>query len=298
MAKILLAEDNELNRDMLSRRLERKGYQVVSAADGKEAVARARSAVDLILMDMNMPVMNGWEASRLLKADPATRPIPIIALTAHAMVGDREKALEAGCDDYEMKPVDLPRLVGKIEALLAKERPAPAKQGHELLVVDDNEMNRDMLSRRLERQDYRITLARSGHEALDWIRRQAFDLVLLDVMMPEMNGLEVLSILRASYSLLDLPVIIVTAKDQSEDLVAALQMGANDYVTKPLNFPVVLARIQTQINLKQAHLLAKAAKPAEIAAPAAAVVRRLMAKKPERRYQQPLELLDSLDAHV
>lgn len=121
MAKILLVEDNEMNRDMLSRRLERKGFEVVMAPDGQQGVALAASEVpDLILMDMSLPVVDGWEATRRVKADDATRGIPVIALTAHAMVGDREKALNAGCDDYDTKPVDFPRLLGKIEHLLQR----------------------------------------------------------------------------------------------------------------------------------------------------------------------------------
>jgi len=120
MPRILLVEDNEMNRDMLSRRLERRGYQVVLAMDGRDGVERAESeAPDLVLMDMSLPVLDGWEATRLLKAAPATRAIPVIALTAHAMSSDRARALEAGCDDYDTKPIDLPRLLGKIEALLA-----------------------------------------------------------------------------------------------------------------------------------------------------------------------------------
>ena len=119
MAKILLVEDNEMNRDMLSRRLQRRGHDVVCAADGGEGVELAgRELPDLILMDMSLPGIDGWEASRQLKADPATSGIPIIALTAHAMSNDRERALEAGCDDYDTKPVELPRLLGKIDALL------------------------------------------------------------------------------------------------------------------------------------------------------------------------------------
>ena len=118
MAKILLVEDNEMNRDMLSRRLQRRGYEVVMAVEGGQAVAMAQSeAPDLILMDMSLPVLDGWEATRQIKA-AATKPIPIIALTAHAMSGDREKAMEAGCDDYDTKPIELPRLLGKMEALL------------------------------------------------------------------------------------------------------------------------------------------------------------------------------------
>jgi two-component system, cell cycle response regulator DivK len=122
MAKILLVEDNEMNRDMLSRRLERKGFQVVMAVDGQQGVNLAASEIpDLILMDMDLPIIDGWEATRRVKAGENTRGIPVIALTAHAMVGDRDKAIAAGCDDYDTKPVDFPRLLGKIETLLGGE---------------------------------------------------------------------------------------------------------------------------------------------------------------------------------
>ncbi|HEX6595662.1 MAG TPA: response regulator [Acidimicrobiales bacterium] len=120
MATILLVEDNELNRDMLRRRLQRKGYDVVIAVDGAEGVSTARSvAPSIILLDMSLPVLDGWEVARRLKAGEDTRSIPIIALTAHAMAGDRERAVEAGCDDYDTKPIDLSRLLGKVEALLS-----------------------------------------------------------------------------------------------------------------------------------------------------------------------------------
>jgi CheY-like chemotaxis protein len=124
MAKILLVEDNELNRDMLSRRLQRKGYAVVCALDGQEGLAKARSEKpDLILMDMSLPVLNGWEATQQLKSDVATRAIPVIALTAHAMAEDERKAREAGCDDYDTKPVELERLLGKVQKLLGAAAP-------------------------------------------------------------------------------------------------------------------------------------------------------------------------------
>ena len=119
MARILLVEDQEMNRDMLSRRLKKRGYEVSIAVDGAEGVEKARSeSPDLILMDMSLPVMDGWEATRTLKADEATRAIPVVALTAHAMSTDREKALAAGCDAYETKPVELPRLIETMEKLL------------------------------------------------------------------------------------------------------------------------------------------------------------------------------------
>ncbi len=121
MIRILLVEDNEMNRDMLSRRLSRKGYEVVIAVDGGEAIRQATDqAPALILMDMSLPVIDGWEATRRLKADAATAVIPVIGLTAHAMEGDRQKCLEAGCDDYDTKPVDLPRLLEKMVAQLQR----------------------------------------------------------------------------------------------------------------------------------------------------------------------------------
>jgi CheY-like chemotaxis protein len=119
MAKILIVEDNEMNRDMLSRRLERRGFTVVMAVDGRQGVASARTEKpDLVLMDMSLPVMDGWTATREIKADPELAVIPVIALTAHAMDGDREKAMAAGCDDYDTKPIELPRLLEKIQRFL------------------------------------------------------------------------------------------------------------------------------------------------------------------------------------
>ncbi len=121
MTKVLLVEDNEMNRDMLSRRLERRGYDVVLAEDGDQGLQRAaETRPDLILLDMSLPGVDGWEVARRLKADPATAAISIIALTAHAMAGDRERALQAGCDDYDTKPIELPRLLDKMSTLLAQ----------------------------------------------------------------------------------------------------------------------------------------------------------------------------------
>ena len=133
MAKVLLVEDNEMNRDMLTRRLIRRGFEVVFAVDGKQGVDLARSEKpDIILMDMSLPVMDGWDATRCIKADAATRSVPVIGLTAHAMSGDREKAIEAGCDDYDIKPIEFDRLISKMERLLSAAkglaRPAAAKE--------------------------------------------------------------------------------------------------------------------------------------------------------------------------
>ena len=131
MPRLLLVEENEESRDGLSRHLRRKGYEVLIAVDGRQGLEVARGeAPDLILMDMSLPGLDGWEATRQLKAAPETRGIPVIALTAHAMAGDREKALEAGCDDYETKPVELPRLLAKVEALLGRQAGGGHGQGH------------------------------------------------------------------------------------------------------------------------------------------------------------------------
>ncbi len=124
MTRILLVEDNELNRDMLSRRLVKRGYEVILAVDGEQALRAAQDlAPALVLMDISLPGINGWEVTRRLKAAPQTRAIPVIALTAHAMASDRQQALAAGCDDFDTKPVELPRLLAKIEALLQAPRP-------------------------------------------------------------------------------------------------------------------------------------------------------------------------------
>ena len=123
MAKILVVEDNEMNRDMLTRRLQRRGYEVIIALDGAEGLAMAQSeSPALVLMDISLPVLDGWEATRRLKMAPETKSIPVIALTAHAMSGDRERCIEAGCDDFDTKPVEIARLVGKIEALLQRSK--------------------------------------------------------------------------------------------------------------------------------------------------------------------------------
>ena len=125
MPRILLVEDNEMNRDMLSRRLQRRGYEVLIALDSQMGIAMAEAqSPDLILMDMSLPVMDGWEATRTLKANAATRNIPVIALTAHAMSTDRDKAIEAGCNDYDTKPIELTRLLGKMEALIPSQSAA------------------------------------------------------------------------------------------------------------------------------------------------------------------------------
>jgi DNA-binding response OmpR family regulator len=285
MTKILLVEDNELNQDMLSRRLMRRGFEVVFATDGATGVSMASSEQpDLILMDMSLPVMDGWEATQSIKSNPHTASIPIIALTAHAMVGDHDRAMAAGCDDYDTKPVELARLLQKIDALLAtatqnKEIVSPPlptaplpvhipqsseTTEHRILIVDDNEMNRDMLSRRLNRAGYAVLMAEDGEAGLSLIMEQSVDLILLDIMMPGISGLDVLQQIRQSYSQVQLPIIMATAKDESDDVVKAFELGANDYVTKPIDLPVLLARIKMHLRTLQSSHPLQPASPVSV----------------------------------
>lgn len=260
MLKILLVEDNKLNREMLSRRLERKGMQVLCASDGREAIDKATEVnPDLVLMDMSLPIVDGWEATRRLKASPSTRDIPVIALTAHAMVGDREKAMAAGCDDYETKPIDLPRLFGKIQTLVKNSggTASPAS----VLIAAANESDRNLLG-----QCYRqmpgtqVTLLASPNDIANRVREQLFDLVVLEASVAGAEG--VLSQIRGTFSLLDLPLIGVVSGDRKEDVVLILKAGANDCVTKPLDPALLLARSQIWLRARQ---LFQASRPAELA---------------------------------
>ncbi|MGD1899792.1 MAG: response regulator [Phormidesmis sp.] len=442
LAKILLLEDNEINRDMLTRRLQRYGYEVTTGSNGTEAVLKAKAVTpDVILMDMSMPVMDGWEATQQLKADDEVKHIPVIALTAHAMSGDREKALAVGCDSYDTKPIDFARLVGKIEAFLPDEptpkldpsaelpsatdenierlmlrhlrhelctpinaiigyseilleevpeaqyqelyqdlrkvyeaglqllkstdailNPAQLKDhpvaqdinsfsarvrlelltplstvmgycemiledvpdkfqsdlqridaaaqlllsmtndivnlaqqqlqalsgqasvvsqlqldspashlfaqtanklirsvqasttkvtGGSILVVDDNELNCDLLSRQLERQGYRVVSVNSGAQALETLQAAAYDLVLLDIFMPDMNGLEVLGQIKQHPDWKGTPVIMISALDELHSVVHCVEMGAEDFLSKPFNPILLQAKIKACLEKKR-----------------------------------------------
>lgn len=447
MAKILLLEDNEINRDMLTRRLKRKGYDVVVGHDGSEALPKALAeSPDLILMDMSMPVMDGWEATCALKRNTQVKNIPVIALTAHAMAGDEEKAMAAGCDDYDTKPIDFSRLTSKIEALLPtvaleieellpndRSRTAKTKTDeqleklllrylrHELctpinaiigyseilidesidiaspavkqdlkrvyaagtqlleatdailnpaqlrdssvtqdiesfsskvrlelltplstvigycemlledgptelaadlgrigtaarqliemtndivslaqqqlqtisgqssllselkidnltnqlfaqtadelirsvkdstarvvegsiLVVDDNSVNSNLLSRQLERYGYTATAVNSGAQALESLAKKAYDMVLLDIFMPDMNGLEVLSCLKQNADWQSIPVIMISALDELRSVVHCIEMGAEDFLAKPFNPILLQAKINACLEKKR-----------------------------------------------
>ena len=437
MPKLLLVEDNEVNRDMLSRRLQRRGYEVIFAPDGADGVSKTlRDKPDLVLMDLNLPGMNGWEATRQLKANPQSQNIPVIALTAYAMAGDREKALAAGCDEYDTKPIDLPRLVEKIEMLLQtksqRQEPSilqdsrielvlillrqelcipmntiigysemlldelkyqrdstlfsdlqkilacgtqmlslanailnpvqleinklnlnidtfsstirlelltplsttigycemlleeanaelipdldkiniaatqllnminditnlaeqqlqaidvneldtpalmldamttplvqnPTTTIHSLseagaavaqstlLVVDDNETDGFLLKRQLERQGYTVATATNGPLALQMLKAMPYDLILLDMIVPGMNGFEMIELFKRHEDWCHIPVIVISALDELDNVVRCIEMGAEDYISKP--FKPVLLRTKIAACLQKKLLL-------------------------------------------
>ena len=266
MATILVLDGNELNRELVSLRLRRRGYEVLVAERADEGIAMVSDLLpDLVLMDTHFPGLDSFEAARKLKGEGSTGNIPFVALSSGVLQGDRVRAAEAGFDASFSRPLDFPALLAKIGELLSRSghdlpgarsipesRPRPPGVGARILVVDDEENNRDLLARRLAKRGFDVHAAASGKEALARLIDQRFDMVLLDVMMPGMSGMNVLKRIREVHAPLQLPVIMVTARSQAEDVASALDAGANDYVTKPLDFTVVLARIQTHLSLRAA----------------------------------------------
>jgi two-component system cell cycle response regulator len=284
MPRILLVEDNDANRVMLCRRLEQKGYALTPAESGERCLELAAAdPPDLILMDIGLPGMDGFEATRRLKAGETTRHVPVIALSAHAQAADREQSLAAGCVEFESKPVQLPALLAKIEAALRTPAPPPADEesifdGPEpptdssktavlkvaaatrvtvpvgrkrILVVEDTDVNRVLLRRRLEKQGFDVTEAADGRIALDLVRRSVFDLVLLDIMMPEVGGYEVLEQLKADPDTAALPVIMISAIDEMSSVVRCIEAGAEDYLTKPYDTVLLQARINACLDKRR-----------------------------------------------
>ena len=309
MKRLLLVEDEQVNRELFQRRLERKGYTVIPAENGLQAVGLTKQEKpDLVLMDLGLPDIDGWEATRRIKADRATAAIPVIVLSAHATPEAKEKAFAAGCQEFETKPVNWEVLYRKIEAELAKPKPPaddevelgapggsksdtgvirapkvatsastmilppgagvmplssgthpilpPEKeagpvQPKQILVVEDNDANRVMLCRRLNRSGYETTEAANGREALDAVTKQRFDLVLCDIMMPEVDGFEVLKELKADPDLQAIPIIMISAMDEMASIVRCIEMGAEDYLQKPYDPVLLNARINACLDKRR-----------------------------------------------
>ncbi len=300
MKRLLLVEDEQVNRDLFRRRLERKGFVVVVAENGLQAVELTRSEQpDLVLMDLGLPDIDGWEATRRIKADKSTSAIPVIVLSAHATLEAKERAFAAGCQEFETKPVNWEVLFKKIETELAKPKPAPPRPEDEvpigssgkspsdtdmirslqaspgastlmlpphalgkekevspvepkrILVVEDNDANRVMLCRRLNKHGYVTTEAANGREALDAVNKEKFDLVLCDIMMPEVDGYTVLRELKADPEFQALPVIMISAVDELASVVRCIEMGAEDYLQKPYDPVLLNARINACLDKRR-----------------------------------------------
>jgi CheY-like chemotaxis protein len=254
MKKILVVEDVELNRDLVAQLLE-DDYQVLTAPDGAAGLRLAhRERPDLILMDLSLPVMDGWEAARRIKADPDLKRIPIIALSAHAMSGDAQKARQCGCDDYLSKPLDEKLLRDKLQHYLGplyqRSGAAPAAGGHRILIVDDEPLNVDYLQQELEELGYDTMSARDGQEALECVATDPPDLILLDILMPVMDGFEVCRALKGDDATRLIPIVIMTTLDGIDDRIKGIEAGADDFLTKPVNQRQLIARLQTSLRLK------------------------------------------------
>ena len=274
MPRLLYVEDNDDNVFMLRRRLERRGFEVLVAGDGEQGIEIATAErPDLILMDLGLPGIDGWETTRRLKADPTVAAIPVIALSAHAMAADRESALDAGCDDFDTKPVDIDRLGAKIDTQLHRVRDAdatagrpaaaspeegegddagPSGDGPTILVVDDSDDNRYTLVRRLRRQGHgHVIEVADGSAALAALREHDVDLVLLDMMMPGMSGEDVLAAMKQDMDLRELPVIMISALDDHDHVVRCLELGAEDYLPKPFDPTVLNARVSASLEKRR-----------------------------------------------
>jgi len=275
--KLLVVEDVELNRDLMVQLL-KKDYEVITASDGAAGVELvSHERPDLILMDLSLPVFDGWEATRRIKALPGMENVPVIALTAHAMPGDEEKARAAGCDDYLTKPIDENLLFAKLREFLGtgitdsptdqsimdiQEVPASKSSlgirevlGKSdkpvILVVDDVPVNIDYLEQELGHLGYMTVTATNGLEALDQVKVTSPDMILLDIMMPEMDGFEVLACLKSDKNWRDIPVIVISSVSDIESVVRGIELGADDYLPKPFDPTLLKARLSSGLERKR-----------------------------------------------
>ena len=266
--RVLIVDDVAEHRAALSFRFAECGFEIVEAAGGMEALRLAhQQTFDVVLLDAAMPDMSGTALLRRIRDKFSASLLPVIMMTPDSQAEHVIDAMKAGANDYVMKPVDFSTALARVnnqasrrraELELCKinaaaggdERELPAAR---LLIVDDIADNRAVLARRFVKRGFEIVEADCGKDALRLVHEQQFDVVLLDVMMPDIDGMAVLRQLRTTFSASQLPVIMVTAKTQSEDIVEALKNGANDYVTKPVDLSIVLARVNNQVARRRAE---------------------------------------------
>jgi two-component system cell cycle response regulator len=249
---ILVIEDDPLNRKLVHALLSFGGYNVLEAGSAEEGLALAREKTpDCILMDIRLPGREGMSAMRLLKQDPALRTIPVIALTASAMSGDEEKAIEAGCDAYITKPIDSALFMGTVQSLMQRAAP-PAEVGNgRVLIVDDEPIVVDFLATQLHNAGWETVKASGGEEAIRAAREAPPDLILMDVLMPGINGYEATRRLKADQRTAGIPIILVTGLNGIEDTLSGLDAGADEFLSKPVSTAELIVRIRNMLRLKQ-----------------------------------------------
>ena len=269
---ILIADDNEEHRDILSRCLEKQGYTVATAENGQQALdMMAVEDFDLLLLDIIMPVLDGYAVLKEMNADAKQKTLPVIVLTADTETSNVIRCIELGANDYLVKPFDMVVLRNRIVRALLNRRLREEVTGEldwqgdkppSVLIVEDDDMSRDLLQKRVSRAGYDVVAVASGRAALEIVSRQSFGLVLLDIMMPGMSGYEVLEYLDQNDHLVDMSVIMISALDDQETIERCLQAGAEDYITKPFNALVLKSRILSCLQsktLKEAQLNKKKA---------------------------------------
>jgi CheY-like chemotaxis protein len=244
-ASILIVDDDAMNRQVVARRLTREGYFVEAAASGAEAIEMlGRQRFDLLMLDLDMPGMDGITTLKKIRADARWAGIPVIMLTGNNSPEARRKCLGAGAADYLIKPLIMPLVHARIAACLhAGKEPIeelaqqqPVADGARILIVDDDELGGRLLGRQLEGRGYSVAIASSGETALQWLKDGQTDVVLLDINMPGMSGTETLKQIRANDRTRTLPVIMVTASSDVANMLECVDHGADGYITKPIDF--------------------------------------------------------------
>jgi two-component system cell cycle response regulator len=256
---VLIIEDNQLNMKLFRSLLSKGDFQIIEATDGENGIEMAKVHLpDLILMDIQLPKMDGLQATRLIKKDPVTANIPIVALTSHAMLGDDEKAKEAGCSGYITKPIDTRSFLSNVSRYLTNRKDQLQSSNEmqmeykpKVLIVDDEPNNVKLMSAMLYKEPVDIITANNGKTALEIVNNTNIDLILLDIMMPEMDGYQVTQLIRENKKTKNIPIILVTALHGSEDKKRGLDVGADEFITKPVNKIEIIARIRSMLKLNQ-----------------------------------------------
>jgi two-component system cell cycle response regulator len=257
---ILIVEDNAFNMKLVRSLLKFGPYDILEAEDAETGLDLAQKhKPDLILMDIQLPGMDGLAATRIIKKDPDLKDIPVIALTGFAMEGDEQKARAAGCDGYIAKPIDTRSFLKSVSDFLKTDKDvrlaSTGQSAHrsKILIVDDEPLNVKLLAGKLPQDEYEIIRAYGGEEALEKVTTEAPDLILLDIMMPDIDGYEVTRRVKNNPGTKHIPIILVTALDGKEDRVMGLETGAEEFLSKPVNTTELLARINSMLRLKQYH---------------------------------------------